>query len=163
MRRSVFALLLIALTAAGCGVRPSGVIPGGPAPSGPANGAVLYFVSNGQPVRVLRPLSSDVEPAGAIALLGDGPDENERELGYTTEVPPGTTVLGQTPEPPESPGSPGRLGPLQLTLSVDVNALSGPAVAQIVCTVRDSTSSRGQVTLKGQGRERGPLSCPLPG
>lgn len=153
MRRSWLVLVLIAWTVAACGVRPSGVIPGASAPTGPANGAALYLVSNGQPVRVLRPLAGEVSPGESIRLLFGGPDANEREQGYTSEIPPGIVVRDPLGAPSDF---------IVLTLSVDVRGLSSLAVDQIVCTVRDAYSVRGPVTLRGQGNDR-PRSCPLPG
>ncbi|WP_410598648.1 GerMN domain-containing protein [Amycolatopsis sp. lyj-90] len=153
MRKTWLVLLLIVPVVTGCGVRPSGVIPGAPAPVGPANGAVLYFVSGGQPARVLRPIAGELPPASPVDLLAAGPDESEREQRYTSEVPPGTVVLDQTAGP----------NGVTLTLSVDVAGLSARAVDQIVCTARDSLGGAAQITLRGGETQRGPLSCPLPG
>lgn len=153
MRKIWLPALLLVSTVAGCGVRPSAVITGAPAPAGPANAAVLYFLSGGQPVRVLRPLAGESPPASPVDLLAAGPDETERERQYTTEVPPGTAVLDQTPA---SNG-------VTVTLSIGVAALSARAVDQIVCTARDSLGGSAQITLRGGGSVRGPLSCPLPG
>ncbi|MEU3768755.1 GerMN domain-containing protein [Amycolatopsis keratiniphila] len=152
MRKIWFSAFLLVSVVAGCGVRPSAVITGAPAPAGPANAAVLYFLSGGQPVRVLRPLADESQPA-SLDLLAAGPDESERERRYTTEVPPGTTVLDQTPAP----------NGVTVTLSIDVAGLSARAVDQIVCTARDSLGGSAQITLRGGGSVRGPLSCPLPG
>ncbi|OLZ49732.1 GerMN domain-containing protein [Amycolatopsis keratiniphila] len=153
MRKIWFSALLLVSMVAGCGVRPSAVITGAPAPAGPANAAVLYFLSGGQPVRVLRPLAEESPPASPVDLLAAGPDESERERHYTTEVPSGTTVLDQTPAP----------NGVTVTLSIGVAGLSAKAVDQIVCTARDSLGGSTQITLRGEGSERGPLSCPLPG
>ncbi|AGM06121.1 GerMN domain-containing protein [Amycolatopsis keratiniphila] len=152
MRKIWFSALLLVSVVGGCGVRPSAVITGAPAPAGPANAAVLYFLSGGQPVRVLRPLA-DESPPVSLDLLAAGPDESERERQYTTEVPSGTTVLDQTPAP----------NGVTVTLSIDVAGLSARAVDQIVCTARDSLGGSAQITLRGGGSVRGPLSCPLPG
>ncbi len=152
MRKIWFSAFLLVSVVAGCGVRPSAVITGAPAPAGPANAAVLYFLSGGQPVRVLRPLA-DESPPVSLDLLAAGPDESERERRYTTEVPSGTTVLDQTPAP----------NGVTVTLSIDVAGLSARAVDQIVCTARDSLGGSAQITLRGGGSVRGPLSCPLPG
>lgn len=153
MRRPWLAVPLVALAVAGCGVRPSAVITGAPAPSGPANGAVLYFLADGQPVRVLRPLAEEATMDRTIALLAAGPDESERELRYTNEVPPGVTVVDQE----------GGAGRVTVTLTVNVSALSPRAVDQIVCTVRDTLVLGPRITLRGGGSERAPQSCPLPG
>ncbi|MFC3455760.1 hypothetical protein [Amycolatopsis speibonae] len=153
MKKAWLALLLTVSVVAGCGVRPSGVIPGAPAPSGPADGAVLYFLSGGQPVRVLRPLPGGLAPVNPVDLLAAGPDESERDRSYTSEVPFGTTVLGQT----------ATQNGLTVTLSVGVAGLSARAVEQIVCTTRDSVGGSPQIVLRGEETERGPLSCPLPG
>ncbi|MEV7553229.1 hypothetical protein AB0N89_26765 [Amycolatopsis sp. NPDC089917] len=153
MKKAWLVLLLTVAVVTGCGVRPSAVIPGAPAPVGPANGAVLYFLSGGQPVRVLRPLAGALAPASPVDLLAAGPDESERERGYTSEVPPGAVVLDQTPAPDG----------VTVTVSIAVAGLSARAVDQIVCTARDSLGGSPQITLRGEGTTRGPLSCPLPG
>ncbi len=153
MKKTWLTLFLMLSVVAGCGVRPSGVIPGGPAPVGPAEGTVLYFLSGDQPVRVLRPLPGGLAPVNPIDLLAAGPDENERERRYSSEVPFGVTVLGQTSAPDG----------VKVTLSVGVAGLSARAVDQIVCTARDSLGGSAQIILRGGGTERGPLSCPLPG
>ncbi len=151
--RKYWLVPLLVLTLAGCGVRPSAVISGAPAPVGPASGAVLYFLSGGQPARVLRSVSEELSTAKTIELLAAGPDESEREQRYTSEVPPGTAVLDQATGPDG----------VTLTLSADVAALPARAVDQILCTARDSLIGRAQITLRGGGSERGPQSCPMPG
>jgi len=153
MKKTLLVLLLTVAVVAGCGVRPSAVIPGAPAPVGPANGAVLYFLSGGQPVRVLRPLAGELAPSNPIDLLAAGPDESEQGRRYTSEVPFGTTVLDQTAAP----------NGVTVTLSIAVARLSARAVDQIVCTARDSLGGSPQITLRGEGTARGPLACPLPG
>ncbi|OXM51351.1 GerMN domain-containing protein [Amycolatopsis alba] len=153
MRKTWFALLLIVATVAACGIRPSGVIPGAFAPAGPTNAAVLYFLSDGQAIRVLRPLAGELAPASPVDLLAAGPDETEQERGYRSEVPPGTAVLDQEPSP----------NGVTVTLTTAVAGLSARAVDQIVCTVRDFHGGTPQITLRGGGTVRGPLSCPLPG
>ncbi|GAB3742158.1 hypothetical protein GCM10027598_73650 [Amycolatopsis oliviviridis] len=153
MKKTWFLLMLVVSVVAGCGVRPSGVIPGAPAPVGPADGAVLYFLSGGQPVRVLRPLAGGLTPANPVDLLAAGPDESERERRYTSEVPSGMVVLDQTSAPNGA----------TVTVSVGLAGLSALAVDQIVCTARDSLGGSPQITLRGEGVVRGPLSCPLPG
>ncbi|MFD5248871.1 GerMN domain-containing protein [Amycolatopsis sp. NPDC058340] len=153
MRKAWLVALLLGSVVAGCGVRPSAVITGAPAPTGPANAVVLYFLSGGQAVRVLRPLAGELPPVSPVDLLAAGPDESERERHYTTEVPPGTAVLDQKPAP----------NGITVTLSVGVTGLSARAVDQIVCTARDSLGGGAQITLRGEGSVRGPLSCPLPG
>ncbi|WP_409495403.1 GerMN domain-containing protein [Amycolatopsis sp. cmx-11-12] len=160
MRKNWLALPLIALAIAGCGVRPSGVIPGAPAPVGPSgatpgepgHGAVLYFLSGGEPVRVQRRLDEELSLARTVELLAAGPDESERERRYTSEVPLGTRVLDQETGPDDA----------MVTLSAGVAGLSARAVDQIVCTVMDSLGGTARITLRGGGTDRGPLSCPVP-
>ncbi|ANN17389.1 hypothetical protein SD37_18230 [Amycolatopsis orientalis] len=150
----LIALALLAPVAAGCGVRPSGVILGAPAPEGPSAGVVLYFLSAGEPVRVpQRPHPGGVTLARTIELLAAGPDGDEGRQGYTTEVPAGTAVLGQT-----AAGD-----GVIVTLSVDVAGLSVRATEQLVCTVRDALDGTAKITLRGGATERGPLSCPVAG
>ncbi|WP_132122685.1 GerMN domain-containing protein [Actinocrispum wychmicini] len=130
-------VLVCVLLLAGCGVRPSGT----PAPRGQAEGIVLYLVHNGKLTPVVR--TGTRPPIGdLVTLLAAGPLPEEE--GYTTEVPQGTKLLSTGQPPPE------------LTLSVDVAALSDNAVDQILCTA--GYRSRG-VILIGQGQSRGPHRC----
>jgi hypothetical protein len=84
--------------------------------------------------------------ADPLTLLANGPDDNERAQGFTTEIPPDA-------------------GPIQLTqsgvtLSSNVSALSTTAVNQIVCTVTNGPGVAA-VTLAGRGQNRGPEHCQL--
>ena len=157
-RTLVAGFVLLAALAGGCGVRPSGVIKGDPAPRGPAEGARLYFVQNTRLTMVLRPTNQQLSPSATLDLLAEGPNTNEQELGFTTEVPPGVGPLGISADSVEQ---------VTITLSTDVTALSATAVDQLVCTARGAGRAQPQapgpaaVILAGGGRTRGPQSCPL--
>jgi hypothetical protein len=130
-------LLVVALLAAGCGVRPSDVVLGGRAPT-VALAITVFLVSDGQVIRVLRPNPTSPDP---LAVLAAGPTAIEREQGYGSEVPAGVVL--------EAAGA-------SVRVSVDVTTLSEVAVDQIVCTAAQET-----VTLVGGGTGRGPLTCPV--
>ncbi|MGK5739196.1 GerMN domain-containing protein [Micromonospora sp. URMC 103] len=155
--RPLFAgvLVLLALLAAGCGVRPSDVIEGRPALGGPAAGISLYLVRDGELALVLRPNRQNRTPTDVIGLLVAGPDDNERSQGFTTEVP---ASLGRT----------AALGPVTagsgigVTLSGPVAPLSATAVDQIVCTLRDAVGNASvRITVRGSDGERQAEVCPL--
>ncbi|GAA3523864.1 hypothetical protein GCM10022222_02620 [Amycolatopsis ultiminotia] len=166
IRRAGCALAVVALLAAGCGVRPSGVIqgleaPSGPpvpsagghgtgAPSSPPAAVSLYFVSGGSVVPVTRPEVATA-PAGLLTLLAGGPDESERANGLTTEVPrtiaPATVTTSGTT--------------VEAMLGTDVTALSPTAVNQIVCTLlaANSLADAGTALLRSGGHSLHAHSC----
>jgi hypothetical protein len=160
-KKMLAGLLLLAVLAAGCGVRASGVITGGAAPTGPAEGVGLYLVSNKRLTPVLRATRGKLTPAETLTLLAGGPDTDEQAQGFTTEIPPGTGVLNVVSDP----------SGVVVMVSVDVAALSATAVDQIVCTVSGTSVSDTRapgsgtfaVTLVGGqgGQVRGPRTCPV--
>ncbi|MFD9738993.1 hypothetical protein [Umezawaea sp. NPDC059074] len=135
MRRLLLVPVLLLLTS--CGVRPSEVILGGPAPTATTT-ATVYLLHGGELTPVVRPNPSSTD---VLALLAAGPTTAERERGFTTEVPPGTTF--------EASGS-------TVAVSVDVTALSPAAVDQIACT------AAAPITLVNGGHTSlGPRTCPV--
>jgi hypothetical protein len=146
--------VLVAVLTAGCGVRPSGVITGGPAPTRPARGTVLYFLADSSVAPVLRPTPEPLPAAEALALLRDGPTDDERAVDLTSEVPTGLAPVAVTADPS---------GGVEVAVAVDVTTLSAAAVDQIVCTVGDALPGTGSITLTGGGATRGPGTCPLTG
>jgi hypothetical protein len=156
-RRHLLALVvLIAVLNAGCGVRPSGVIPGGPAPAGLAEGVALYFLANSSLTLVLRPTRQrqPLSPTQTLALLQDGPNDDERAANLTSEVPAGLNPVTVTTN---------ASGDADVVVSADVTTLSTTAVDQIVCTVRDALSTTAPITLTSDAATRGPRLCPLTG
>jgi sporulation and spore germination protein len=155
---------LVAVLTAGCGIRPSGVITGGPAPTNaavdapPTWSASLYLVTGSALAPVIRPTPQRLSPTEVLALLQEGPADGERAAGLTSEVPAGLGPVSVTTD---------ASGTVEVVVSADVTALSGPAVDQIVCTVRDAltttTPTTAPTTLTGGGATRGPRTCPVPG
>jgi hypothetical protein len=153
-RRLLALVVLLAVFGAGCGVRPSGVITGGPAPTGPVTGTVLYFLAGSALTPVLRSSRQPLWPTQILALLQDGPSDDERAAHLTSEVPSGLDPVKVTTD---------AAGDVDVVVSVDVRTLSTTAVDQIVCTVRDAMSTTAPVTLTGDAATRGPLTCPFTG
>jgi hypothetical protein len=162
-RRLLAWVVLVAVLTAGCGVRPSGVITGGPAPTKqvgtgpgqpPAWGAALYFVAGSGLAPVLRPARLPLTPTRALALLQDGPNDDERAANLTSEVPAGLGPVAVTT---------GASGDVDVVVSADVTTLSATAVDQIACTVRDALPTAASITVSDGAATRGPLTCPLPG
>lgn len=146
-------MVLVAVLAAGCGVRPSGVITGGPAPSAEAGGTVLYFLAGSAATPVLRPTGERLSPEQALALLQDGPTGAERAVELTSQVPAGLDPVGVRTD---------AAGGVEIVVSADVTTLSAAAVDQVVCTVQDALATDAPVTLtRGAGR-REPRTCPRP-
>ncbi|MFC4000470.1 hypothetical protein ACFS2C_21435 [Prauserella oleivorans] len=148
--RGTAAVLL--LFAAGCGVQPTGVITGASPPSGAAlesAAVIVYLLRNGE----LAATPRDAEPrsrADTLALLANGPTDEERARGLTSEVPGSAAPFSV------SAGPAGTV----VTVSRSVDALSDTAIGQIVCTAGGPGE---YVTVRGDGRSRGPLSCPVTG
>ncbi|AVT31713.1 hypothetical protein C6361_22065 [Plantactinospora sp. BC1] len=156
-RVALAAVALLAVLAAGCGVRPSVVITGGPAPVGRVQGVGLYFVAEQRVTLVLRPSTPPGSVDAALALLLAGPDPRERQRGYRSEIPAGAGPAVTTSD---------RSG-TTVSLGTDVTSLSARAVDQLVCTVRyalpaDRPAERSMVTLTGPDGSRGPYGCDPP-
>lgn len=125
------ALLVLLLVVAGCGVRPTAVIGGAQAPSGDPDGALLFLVSDGTVVPVVRPTRPSRppgegipggEPADPFALLAAGPTADERALGLTSEVPAEAVPTDVTPADNDG---------VTVRLPIDVTALSALAAEQL--------------------------------
>ncbi|WP_406630242.1 hypothetical protein [Amycolatopsis sp. WGS_07] len=149
--KRLLGLIAIMLLAAGCGVRPSGVIPGEEAPSGPAVGSVgntatVYFVLDGKLVPVVRNGVGEV-PADRVRALEQGPNEDERASGYTTELPPSFEPIA--------------VGISEAAIGVNVRDLTPNAVGQLVCTViaAGGGGPAKTVTLSGGGQTLRPQGC----
>lgn len=149
--KRLLALIAVLVLTASCGVRPSGVITGENAPSGPPNGnsgytARVYFVLNGNVVPVMRSGAGDVA-ADRVRVLEQGPSEDERAGGYTTELPPSFEPIA--------------IGVSDAAIGVNVRELSPNAVSQIVCTVlaAGGGGASGTITLSGGGQKLQPQAC----
>ncbi|MET8827147.1 hypothetical protein ABZX40_05525 [Streptomyces sp. NPDC004610] len=84
---------------------------------------------------------------GLLDQLAEEPTEAERSAGYTTDVHHGLAVTGPYGDEPDD----------TLRLSVTPADLSGPALAQIVCTFADSEAAEGD----GSVILGGPRDTPL--
>ena len=167
--RRLLPLPLLALLAAGCGIRPTEV----PTDFGPAPSRVLCSLSepdasqqasHGLAVQVFLLCGSSLVAVdrslrvpdgtadserrvlvaqGLIDQLAEAPSDAEREAGYQTYVRGGTTVGGPRPRDPED----------TLRLSTPPADLSPYALAQLVCTFSDSAAAEGDgsVILGGPG------------
>ncbi|MFC8299549.1 hypothetical protein ACIQH6_18460 [Micromonospora orduensis] len=165
--------LLLTLLAAGCGVRPSGVISGRPAQSGASQGIRLYLLWRGQVAVVVRPdkVNQAPSPEVSLALLLAGPQEDERQQGFTSEVPAGLRAVRSAPPTGAVPGSPaavaGGADGLTVTVTGPVRQLSTDAADQIICTVADAAAQAGQaeyfvpVTIVGSDGARPAVPCSI--
>jgi len=146
---SALMALVLAVGAAGCGIRPTGVIDAGR----PAGGPWVFFLDEGRLYPVARPNESN--EIDAVVSLFQGPSAEERVSGLTTALPDGIELSGA-----DSPSG------IVLDLSVVPAQLSALAMLQIACTVRFD-SSVASLTLRGPGRTtrsapRCPASPPAP-
>jgi len=147
----VVAILLVLLTAAGCGVRPSGVISGLDAPAGPREGTVptLFFVHQHQVVAV-RHAAPGIPGADTVTLLAAGPDRDGRGKGLTTQVP-----MAMAPATITESG-----GGLEVQLHGDVAELTSLAVDQIVCTLLMQYPGAAWASLRGGSHTVDQRTCP---
>ncbi|MDA3642711.1 hypothetical protein LZ318_38690 [Saccharopolyspora indica] len=149
LRTMLVASTLAAL--AGCGVQPSGIIYGSSPPSGavaPSARTSLYLVSDGRLAMIVRP-AGPMSRTEALALLAQGPTQEERERGLTSEVPAGAAPFSVTADVS---------GRTVVTASAPAGELSDLAVDQIACT---AAPEGGQVLIIGAGADKGPVVCPL--
>lgn len=160
MRRLLVLAVLLGLACVGCGVQPSGVIPGDPAPTGPVNGVTLYFVRNGEVVPALRATDTALTPTEAMnLLLTGGVDDQERAVGLSTDLPPGTGPATLTND---ATGT-------TLTIAVDPGPLRPAAKNQLVCTAQSALAQEFATTsvglfIVGPDERIGPMSrCPVIG
>nr|WP_010300693.1 hypothetical protein [Streptomyces sp. SA3_actF] len=162
--RSCGVLAGLGLLLAGCGIRPTEVpTDAGPAPSRlpcvldedsvsqppGTTPAKVYLVCGAQLVVVNRYLSEPAAP-GAVPVARQlldqlllQPSEAERLAHFTSAVPSGTALAGPRPGDPAH----------TLRLTVDPAGLTGPGLAQLVCTLGESAAAtaRGTVLLGGPG------------
>lgn len=169
--RRLLALPVLAVLAAGCGIRATEV----PTDFGAAPSRVRCSLSEpelstqasrGLPVQVFLLCGSSLVAVDRVVRVPDGtadskrrvlvaqglldqlaeaPSAAEREAGYSTDVRGGTTVSGPGPHDPED----------ALRLSASPSALTSYALAQIVCTFSDSAAAEGDgsVILGGPAPE----------
>jgi hypothetical protein len=119
-------LVLMALLAGACGVRPTGVVYAGEAPVATASAgptSLVYFLVNGVPTPVRRAVNP-ADPQQVFDALLTGPTRAERTAGLTTELLRMKAIIVRASE-----GGPTILE----TVPPKVN-LSYGAYAQIYCT-----------------------------
>ena len=126
---------------AGCGVRPTPVLNGAPAPTVSSHELTIYLLSakGSELVRRTRTYSGSVDRATAINLLVQGPDEEEKKLGLTTEVPTTTSRVFAVSN--------------VIVLPEDMGPLSKMAQFQLYCTAIASRAKVEGVPLLG-------INCP---
>jgi len=133
-------VVLAMLTA--CGIRPTDPIPGLEAPHGPVENTSpsLFWVSAGGRVVPVARDQGSLSGRDVVALLAQGPTNDEQARGLASEVPFDA-----------APASVDRVSNgLDVTISSDVSQLSAPAVQQIVCTLL-ALQPVGTVNLRGGG------------
>ncbi|QCX78039.1 hypothetical protein C9F11_22045 [Streptomyces sp. YIM 121038] len=162
--RAAALALALALAAAltACGVRPTGVVTGADPATGLTRGLRLYFVDGTGLRGVSRPEAKIRDLAGAVKLLGAGPNRTERESGLTNLVEIGRIdVTGRGDRVTyRSPGS---------FFDADSDRLPN---GQLVCTLARAQSYLSskdedrrvrpddvQVTLDNGERRFGPYRC----
>ncbi|MGV9338431.1 hypothetical protein [Streptomyces sp. NPDC003688] len=167
--RPLLALPLLGVLLAGCGIRPTEVPTDfGRAPSrvpcSPTGSDRPDESAHGVPVQVFLLCESSlvavdrtvrvpegtpdarrriIVAEGLLDQLAAAPSTGERAAGYATRVPGGLGVSGPGHDDPED----------ALRLSADPSRLSSYALAQVVCTLSDSTATEedGAVVLGGPG------------
>ncbi|MGW2021417.1 GerMN domain-containing protein [Streptomyces decoyicus] len=154
--RTALACCVLALAAAGCGIRPTGVTDGGTAPSGISKGMRIYFASDSGPRGVSRPDVTFDQLDDAFKLLISGPSPAERAEGLTNLLP----TAGQF-------RATARHG--QVTVTAPGYATFSPqdqATGQLVCTlaraevlVHGTRPDKVQVTVVGEDGRAGPYRC----
>jgi hypothetical protein len=142
-------VLLLLLTAAACGVRPSGPIEGGPAPTEEVTeGTVLYFLAGATLTRVVRP----PVPGNPLELLAKGPTQEEKAMGLTTEIPPYASPITVVVDEDA----------IKVRISSLLKYLSPRAQSQLVCTVVPQRRvATAQVILSDPEGTLPPQTCPF--
>ncbi|MEV7616354.1 hypothetical protein [Streptomyces sp. NPDC089799] len=159
-------LVLLALLAAGCGVKPTGIIESGRPASMAVAGegersSMIYLIG---PTGLLTPVQRHNYPPYSapdlLRLLADGPTQDERKAGLRSNLPvipdPKQRARPAVVEYPE-----GRDGPTRVTLAYRVADLTAAARRQLVCTTAFATSRSGhaQVILTGPDTTLPATSC----
>ncbi|SDI11577.1 hypothetical protein SAMN05421505_13453 [Sinosporangium album] len=148
--RALAALAVLAVLAAGCGIRPTAPFEVGPRPDGLGSGPRLFFVRGERLYSVTRDGLDDLSTR--IGALVAGPTAEEKAEGLGSDLPEGLAVEAVTGYPR-----------VTLTLS-GARSISRLGLQQIACTAATSgteTPVEVRVTLSGQAL--GTHSCPLDG
>ncbi|CAL9486353.1 hypothetical protein [Streptomyces sp. enrichment culture] len=153
---------LTALT--GCGVPASDVIEAGgpasgmpgPAPTASAAPAVvpLFFLTDGELTAYPRPAADAGDLTSVVRLLFEGPNEKERAMSATTDLP----RLSGTPSVTVTDGV-----TVRVTLPDTPTPVSREALLQLTCTVRHASSPAPTVVPRASDtpEEAGPPPLPI--
>ncbi|MFE7540146.1 hypothetical protein [Streptomyces platensis] len=154
--RTALTCCVLALVAAGCGIRPTGVTNGGTAPSGISKGMRIYFASDAGLRGVARPGVKVDTFDVAYKLLFAGPTTEERADGLAnllTVEQPQTVTSHHGNVTIEAPGYSAETPQDQRT-------------GQLVCTfaraevlLHGTRPDKVQVTIVGDRMRAGPYQC----
>ncbi|MFG2292457.1 hypothetical protein [Streptomyces sp. NPDC048603] len=164
--RAAAAVVLPALLAAGCGVKPTGVVESGrPATLTVAGegdrSSMIYLIG---PTGLITPVQRHHYPPYSapdlLRLLAIGPTEEEQKVGLRSDLP---TVpdLKERLRPAVIDYPSGSGGATRATLAYPVADLTEAARRQLVCTIAFSTSQGGRtpVILTGPDTSLPPTPC----
>lgn len=143
-------IVLLALTATACGVRPTDVIEGDPAPTEEeiTEGTVLYFLQGATLTRVVRPPSD--KPL--LELLAQGPTPEEQAEGFTTEIPQNASPITLVPA----------TNGTTVRVASRLKDLSPLAQSQLVCTAITPDQPPGvEIILEDATETLPPQRCPF--
>ncbi|MGW7573075.1 GerMN domain-containing protein [Streptomyces sp. NPDC054765] len=154
--RTAVAGCLLALAAAGCGIRPTGVTDGGTAPSGISQGMRIYFASDSGPRGVPRPGATIDQLDDAFKLLAGGPTAAERADGLGNLIPAEKGFTATSRRGSVTVDAPGYAAA----------SPQDPATGQLVCTLaraevllHGTRPDKVQVTIAGADGRAGPYQC----
>jgi hypothetical protein len=146
------AVLAVLLLVSGCGIQPTPVLQAGPAPTlrspasdGRGTEPILYFVLADRVTPVVRPSAGVAGIESALALLMDGPSADEREGGYTTDLPRLSGAITSTPGPPTT-----------ITVPFPLRPITSAGINQLVCTAFAALAAQGGYTADGTVALAGP-------
>lgn len=147
----------------GCGVPASDVIEAGgpasgmpgPAPTASAAPAVvpLFFLTDGELTAYPRPAADAGDLTSVVRLLFEGPDEKERAMSATTDLP----RLSGTPSVTVTDGV-----TVRVTLPDTPTPVSREALLQLTCTVRHASPPAPTVVPRAPDTPEGAGPPPVP-
>ncbi|MGW7245923.1 GerMN domain-containing protein [Streptomyces decoyicus] len=154
--RTALTCCVLALVAAGCGIRPTDVTDGGTAPSGISKGMRIYFASDNGPRGVPRPEVTFDQLDDAFKLLIAGPSPAERADGLTNLLPTDVDFSADAVDGEVTIAAPG----------YPTGSSQDQATGQLVCTlaraevlVHGTRPDKVQVVIAGDGERVGPYRC----
>jgi hypothetical protein len=154
--RTAVVCCLLAVVAAGCGIRPTGVTDGGTPPSGISQGMRVYFASDSGPRAVSRPSVPIRQLNVAFKLLLGGPTAEERAAGLTNLVTRDQGLSVASHHGNVTINAPGYF----------TDSPRDQSIGQLVCTlaraevlVHGTRPDKVQVTVLGEDGRAGPYQC----